>query len=50
MADEKNELEDLSREIRKIIDTNKKFLERVFDEDFEADDEGNAEAEEFEEL
>lgn len=50
MTDEKNDLEEITQEIRKIIDNNKKFLERVFDEDFESEDEGSVEAEEFEEL
>lgn len=50
MPDEKNDLEEITQEIRKIIDNNKKFLEHVFDEDFESEDEGRVETEAFEEL
>ena len=32
-------LEDLTKEIRKNIDSNRKFLQRVFDDDFEPEDE-----------
>lgn len=48
MESEKNELEELSQEIRKNIEANRKFLERVMDEDFEADEMEESEA--FEEL
>jgi hypothetical protein len=34
-----NELEDLGREIRKIISDNKKFLDRVMEDDFEEEGE-----------
>lgn len=51
MVAEKNELDDLSQEIRKIISDNKKFLDRVMDEDFEPEDDGEeAEQEITEEL
>lgn len=50
MADEKNDLEEIAQEVKKIIDNNKKFLERVFDDDFESEDEENAESGVFEEL
>ena len=33
------ELEELSREIRKVIEENNKFLDRIMDEEFEPDDE-----------
>ena len=33
------ELEELSREIRKVIAENNKFLDRIMDEEFEPDDE-----------
>lgn len=33
-----NDLEDLGKEIRKIISENKKFLARVMEEDFEPDE------------
>ena len=35
----------LEAEIRKIIETNKKFLERVMDDDFEPDDQTDEEDE-----
>ena len=44
MDAEKNEFAELSKEIRKIISENKKFLDRVMDEDFEPDDETGEEA------
>jgi len=54
---EGDELEELANEIRKLIESNKAFLERVTDEDYddeeqagEADLEAEAEPEEFEEL
>lgn len=52
MTEEKNELDELSREIRKIIEDNRKFLNRVMDEDFEpeAGAGGEDEEESFEEL
>lgn len=55
MGDGKDDLESLSREIRKIIDTNRQFLDRIMDDDFEADDDEAGEPhgeveEEFEEL
>lgn len=51
MNDETSELEELSREIQKIIENNKKFLERVMDEDFAADEAGDEDdGEVFEEL
>ena len=37
--DKKNELEELSREIRRIITDNEKFLARVLDEEFEPEEE-----------
>ena len=39
MDSEKNELDELSREIKKVIADNKKFLDRVLDEEFEPDEE-----------
>jgi hypothetical protein len=39
MVEEKNELDELSREIKKVIADNKKFLDRVLDEEFEPDEE-----------
>ncbi|WP_243369708.1 hypothetical protein [Geotalea sp. SG265] len=50
MAEEKDLLEELAQEIKRNIDSNKKFLQRVFDEDFESEDDENGEAEVFEEL
>lgn len=46
MDAEKSELDELSREIKKVIAGNKKFLKRVMDEDFEPEeDEGEPEEE-----
>ena len=39
MDKEKNELDELTREISKIITDNKKFLDRVMDDDFEPEEE-----------
>jgi IMP cyclohydrolase len=39
MDTEKDELVELSREIKKIISENKKFLDRVMDDEFEPDEE-----------
>lgn len=50
MTDEKDVLEELTQEIKKTIDSNKQFLQRVFEEDFDSDDEENGEPEVFEEL
>ncbi|SNB47711.1 hypothetical protein [Geobacter sp. DSM 9736] len=48
MTDKMTELEELEREIRKIIDDNKKFLSRVLDDDFEPEEEEPAEEPEVE--
>ncbi len=47
-----NELEELSKEIRKIIDENRKFLGRIMDDEFEPEEpeEGEEEDEPVEEL
>ncbi len=45
MDKEKNELDELTKEISKIINDNRKFLDRVMDDDFEPE-EGEAEEEE----
>jgi hypothetical protein len=37
MTKEHADLDELAREIRKVIADNQKFLERVLDEDFEPD-------------
>ncbi len=51
MGDERIELDELSKEIRKVIENNRKFLDRVMDEDFEPEDEEEVKEEEvFEEL
>jgi len=51
MGDERSELDELSKEIRKIIEGNRKFLDRVMDEDFEPEESEEAKDEEvFEEL
>lgn len=45
MVAEKDDLDQLSREIRKIIQENKKFLDRVMDEEFEPEEEEAGETE-----
>ena len=51
MTEEKNELDELGREIRRIIADNEKFLARIMDDDFEPDEgEGEGEEEVVEEL
>jgi len=50
MDKEKNELDELTREIGKIITDNKKFLDRVMDDDFEPEEEIEVEREIIEEL
>ena len=44
MDAEKNELDELNRDIRKIISGNKKFLDRIMDDEFETDEEIEEEA------
>ncbi len=44
MDEAKNELDELTREIRKLIARNKKFLDRVMDEEFEPEEEEVVEA------
>jgi len=44
MVEEKTELDELSKVIRKNIAENKKFLARVMDEEFEPDEECEEEA------
>lgn len=51
MGDERNELDELSREIRKVIENNRRFLDRVMDDEFEPEDGDELKDEEvFEEL
>lgn len=51
MGDERSELDELSREIRKVIENNRKFLDHVMDDDFEPEDAEEAKDDEvFEEL
>lgn len=51
MVAEKDEFDELSKEIRKIITENEKFLSRVMDEDFEPEEEDEeGEGEDLEEL
>ena len=50
MDKEKNELDELTRVISKIITDNKKFLDRVMDDDFEPEEEVEEEEEIVEEL
>jgi hypothetical protein len=42
MTDSIPELEDLEREVRRLIEENKKFLSRVLDDDFEPEEEEEA--------
>jgi hypothetical protein len=46
MDTEKNELDELSREIQKVLAGNRKFLDRVLDDDFEPEEEEKIEEEE----
>jgi hypothetical protein len=48
---DQNELEELARNISSLIQDNRKFLEKVLDEDFEPEEESEKDtAEDFEEL
>ncbi len=46
MVTEKDELDELTKEIRKVITDNRKFLDKVMDEEFEADGNEGDEGEE----
>ncbi len=50
MRTEKNELDDLSRQVKKLIEENKKFLDRVMDDEFEPEGDDEESAEVVEEL
>lgn len=55
MSVEPDEVEGLAQEIQRLIESNKKFLERIADEDFDAEPEESEpetgeELEDFEEL
>ncbi|HTP65002.1 MAG TPA: hypothetical protein VMJ66_06390 [Geobacteraceae bacterium] len=50
MDTEKNELDELTREIKKVIAGNRKFLKRVMDEDFEPEEGEIGEGEEAGEM
>jgi hypothetical protein len=50
MDKEKNELDELTREIDRIIADNKKFLTRVMDDDFEPEEDVGDEDDIIEEL
>jgi hypothetical protein len=52
MADmDQNELEELAQSVRKIVTDNKKFLDKVMDEEFEPEEEIEEDSSgEFEEL
>jgi hypothetical protein len=41
-----NGVDELSREIRKVISENRKFLDRIMDEEFEPDEEDGKETDE----
>ena len=50
MDKEKNEMEELAREIGRIIADNRKFLARVMDDEFEPEEEAGEENDITEEL
>ena len=50
MSAEKEELDELTREIRKVILDNKKFLDRVMDDEFGPEEEEDESDEELVEL
>jgi HEPN domain-containing protein len=50
MPAEKEQLDELTREIRKVILDNRKFLDRVMDDEFEPEEEDEEPAEELVEL
>jgi hypothetical protein len=45
MDGEKNELEDLAREVQQLIKDNRKFLDRIMDDDFEPEEQEGEEEE-----
>lgn len=47
---EKNDLEELGREVQRVIEDNAKFLARFMEEDFEPEDENDTEPELVQEL
>lgn len=47
---EKSEQQKIAEEVRKVIEENRKFLERFMDEDFAAEDEAEEDGAVFEEL
>ncbi|MBI1922135.1 MAG: hypothetical protein HYS23_13765 [Geobacter sp.] len=50
MEIEKSEQEKIAEEVRKVIEENRKFLERFMDEGFADEDEAEDDGEVFEEL
>ncbi|HEY6007528.1 MAG TPA: hypothetical protein VIU40_04335 [Geobacteraceae bacterium] len=44
------ELDELGKEVRKIIEANRKFLDRIMDDEFEAEDEAEAAEEQEEDI
>jgi len=55
MQSEKNPLVELQKEIERLLESNRKFLDKVLDEEIEVEDEGGLDAgadekEDFEEL
>jgi len=44
MVDEKNEIDELTKEIRKIIADNSNFISRILDDDFEVEEEEEGES------
>ncbi len=50
MAAEKDELDELTKEIRKVIADNRKFLNKVMDDEFEPEEDEREEGEEAGEI
>ena len=47
---EKSEQEKIAEEVRKVIEENRKFLDRIMDEELAVEEEGEEDGEVFEEL
>lgn len=47
---EKSEQEKIAEEVRKVIEENRKFLDRIMDEELAVEDEAEEDGEVFEEL
>jgi hypothetical protein len=47
---EKEQMDELTREVRRVIEENRRFLERVMDDEFEPEDEPDGDVEPESEL